>query len=146
MLAIERVVVLLATHAIVEAEVRSRKGPWLIDLGYRHITATLVFNGEYSAENPLGGGAPGGLLEGTCLWCVPGGTAVEIASFLAGWMIGRADTPPKPSPAGHRPGPDHDDAARTPDGNLPRATEGFSPSAFLEGQRRARSGPDGWTG
>ena len=60
---------------------RSRTGPWLIDLKYRHITATLVFNEEYSTENTRGKGGPGGLLEGSGWWCVPGGTAVEIASW-----------------------------------------------------------------
>ena len=139
---IERVIILLATHAIVQADVRSRTGPWLIDLQYRHITATLIFNAEYSTENTPEAGHPGALLEGTGWWCVPSGTAVEIASFLAGWMIGRAEGPPGPSPADRQPGPAHDRAAGNRNGNTLHASEWFSLSAFSQGQHLARRGPD----
>jgi len=139
---IERVIVLLATHAIVEADVRSRKGPWLLDLKYRHITATLIFDEEYSTENAPEARHPGALLEGTGLWCVPSGTAVEIASFLTGWMTGRADASPGPSPSDRQPGPAHDPPTGDRGGNPLHTSEWFSLSAFFEGQHRARLGPD----
>jgi hypothetical protein len=134
MLVIERVVDLLTNHSVVEADADiQERDYWLVYLEYRHITATLIFNGRYTTEDPIKRGRePGSVQEEPGLWYVPDGTPVEIASFLAGWMIGRAGPPPQPSPATQPPGR----------GNIPRPSDWFSPSAFLEGQHRARMDPD----
>lgn len=143
MLVIKRVVKLLTDHSVVEANVEVQKRDyWLVHLYYRHISATLVFNGGYSVGDPITPGDPGSLLEGTGLWYVPDGTPVDIASFLAGWMIGRAEAPPGSPPAIQfprmAPGQPHPHRS----GNEPGPSERVSPSAFLEGQHRARLDPD----
>lgn len=145
MLVIERVVELLTDHSVVEADAEVQNGDcWLVYLEYRHITATLVFNGRYSLGDPITPGDPGSLLDGPGLWYVPDGTPVEIASFLAGWMIGRAGVLPQPS--AQLTGPAPDQPALHGRGTIPSPGEWFSPSAFFEGQHRARLNPDEWTG
>jgi hypothetical protein len=145
MLVIERVVDLLTDHSVVEADADiQERDYWLVYLEYRHITATLIFNGHYSTNDRIQHGQePGSVQEGPGLWYVPDGTPVEIASFLAGWMIGRAGAPP---PAAQPPGPAPDQPESDGSGNVPRPSEWFSPSAFFEGQHRARLDPDEWTG
>jgi hypothetical protein len=147
MLIIDRVVELLASHSVVEvdADVQT-KDYWVVYLEYRHITATLVFNGWYSTASPIRGGDPGSLLEGPGLWYVPDGTPAEIASFLAGWMIGRAGPPLVPSPATDRSGAGPGASAPVAGRNVLEPSEFFSPTAFFEGQHRARLDPDEWTG
>jgi hypothetical protein len=148
MLVIERVVDLLMDHSVVEADADiQERDYWLVYLEYRHITATLIFNGRYTTEDPIKRGRePGSVLEGPGLWYVPDGTPVEIASFLAGWMIGRAGPPPQPSLAAQPSGPARDQPEPHGRGNVLRPSEWFSPSAFFEGQHRARLDPDEWIG
>jgi hypothetical protein len=148
MLVIERVVDLLTNHSVVEADADiQERDYWLVYLEYRHITATLIFNGRYTTEDPIKRGRePGSVLEGPGLWYVPDGTPVEIASFLAGWMIGRAGPPPQPSLAAQPSGPARDQPEPHGRGNVLRPSEWFSPSAFFEGQHRARLDPDEWIG
>lgn len=147
MLVIERVIDLLTDHSVIEADPEIQKRDyWLVYLDYRHITATLIFNGVHSVDDPITPWDPGTVLEGPGLWYVPDGTPVEIASFLAGWMIGRSEAPPQPSPAPQPPGLAPAQPQPHESGNVLRPSEWFSPSAFFEGQYRARLDPDEWTG
>jgi hypothetical protein len=147
-LVVERVVDLLTNHSVVEADADiQERDYWLVYLEYRHITATLIFNGHYATDDRIQyGREPGSVQEGPGLWYVPDGTPVEIASFLSGWIIGRAGTPPQPSPAAQLPGPAPEHPEPHGNGNIPCSSEWFSPSAFFEGQHRARLDPDEWTG
>jgi hypothetical protein len=64
----------------------------------------------------------------------------EIASFLAGWVVGRVGASPGSSPADRRPGPAHDQATSDRNGNTLHASEWFSLAALSQGQHRARRG------
>lgn len=96
---------------------------------------------EYS-DRIQRGREPGSVQEGPGLWYVPDGTPVEIASFLTGWMIGRAGAPPQAFPAAELPGPTPGHPEPHGAGSVPRSSEWFSPPAFFEGQHRARLDPD----
>jgi hypothetical protein len=148
MLVIERVVELLTDHSVVEADADiQERDYWLVYLEYRHITAILIFNGHYSTEDCIQRGRePGSIQEGPGLWYVPDGTPVEIASFLAGWMIGRAGAPPQPSPVAELSGSTPGKPEPHGSGNVSPPSEWFSPPAFFEGQHRARLDPDEWSG